>query len=160
MRCPGTDREVIEVGFSTSGSLLVIFIGLFIAMGSIYTTTSNTTDRVEAAYTDTLGEQTELTKTAINVTDATQNTQGNLTITVANNGSMDLAVSETSILLDGAFRSLDTFDSVTVDGADTDVWPPETLLQLEADGEPTVSRVKVVTDVGIADATAVREVTS
>jgi flagellar protein FlaF len=148
------------MGFSTSGSLLVIFVGLFIAMGSIYTTTSNTTDRVEAAYTDDLQRQAEITETAINVTDATQNADGNLTIVVTNNGSRDLSVSELSVLLDGAFRSLATFDAVTVDGADTDVWPPDTTLRLEADGEPVVERVKVVTGVGIAAASDVREVTA
>jgi flagellar protein FlaF len=148
------------MGFSTSGSLLVIFVGLFIAMGSIYTTTSNTTDRVEAAYTDDLQRQAEIAETAITVTDATQNADGNLTVVVTNNGSRDLSVSELSVLLDGEFRSLATFDAVTVDGVDTDVWLPDTTLRLEADGEPTVVRVKVVTDVGIAAASDVREVTT
>lgn len=151
------------MGFSTSGSLLVIFVGLFIALGTMYTAASNTSDYFSEAASDQLSQHSDAQETRIDVTVVWHATEENLTIRVDNVGSTALSVGATSVLVDGEYFGTDEFDVVTVgetdeDGdtggvtaeqADTDVWERGEQLRLEnTTDEP--ERVKVVTGVGVA----------
>jgi flagellar protein FlaF len=139
-------------GFSTSGSLLIVFFGLFIALGTLYTVTSNTSERLVDAYDDELSHQNDIERTDITITDANwHTTDGNLTIRVNNTGATELSVGESDAFVDGEYWAPDDFQLTTVDGQPTDVWGLQEQLRLENDTtQPT--RVKVVTETGVAAA--------
>ena len=138
------------MGFSTSGSLLVIFVGVFLALGTMYTVSSNATDAVSSAAVDQHEQQERVLDTRIDVTDALwHTTDGNLTVQVDNAGAAELTVSGTSVLVDGEHDTAEAFDHSQVDGTETDLWGIEEQLVLErSTDQPT--RVKVVTEVGVA----------
>lgn len=144
------------MGFSTSGSLLIVFFGLFIALGSVYTATSNTSELLVDAYGDKLGQQDEIEETRINITSAVwHTTDENLTIRVDNVGSRSLSVDGTDSFVDGEYWGANAFGIRTVDGQETDIWDRKAELRLENDTTQP-DRVKVVTDVGIAATQTVR----
>jgi flagellar protein FlaF len=137
------------MGVSTSASLLVIFVGVFVALGTVYTAGSTAVDRVNDAGSDRVEHHTAIQETRINVTSAEYDS-GTLTVRVNNTGSTALSVNGTDMLVDGAYVSLDDF-TATVDGESTDSWDLEQQLVLQTDSFGTApDRVKVVTEVGIA----------
>ena len=142
------------MGVSTSASLLVVFIAVFIALGSVFTAGSNAVDTVNDAQGDQYEQHDTVQRMSINVTSATYNS-GDLTIRVNNTGGESLSVNATDVLVDGEYVSIGTFDA-TVDGESTDRWDLEQQLRLTTDSFGTApDRVKVVTEVGIAGTAAV-----
>jgi flagellar protein FlaF len=145
------------MGFSTSGSLLIIFTGLFIAMGTLYTATANVTEELtEADHTET--EQFRAAQqSTINITSAEYNeTNGNLTIKVANTGETALAVDHTDVVVDGTYVPIEAFERREVEGQTSRIWRPDEQLVLEDSGtvagfETEPSRVKVVVETGVGD---------
>lgn len=139
----------------------MIFIGLFIALGTIYTVTANTGERLTDAREDQRERHAAVQTTAIEVTNATWNgTDGTLTLTVANTGDGTLAVSAADTVVDGRYVGIDDYERATVDGVDSDQWRPGEELVLEdvdtvADRSGTPERVRFVTETGVADATEV-----
>lgn len=143
------------MGFSTSGSLLIIFLGLFLALGTVYTVSSNTSERLVEAYSDQHKQQQDIQDTEINVTRAIYHeTDGHLTIRINNTGSQTLSVEATDTFVDGEYRAGDEFAVVTVDGNDTDIWEMGQQLRLENESTQP-ARVKVITEVGVADTATV-----
>lgn len=146
------------MGFSHSGSLLIIFIGLFIAMGSVYTASSNTVDRTSGAVGEQLDHHTAVEATGINVTNAT--VEGStLSVTATNTGSTELSLAETDLLVDGMYVE-DWQANATVDDEATEFWLSEERLEFTVDVETLdevddPQRVKLVTAVGIADSAEV-----
>jgi len=136
-------------GVSTSGSLLVIFFGAFLALGTVYTVASNTTDNLSGAYSDELSTQSGILKTDLSVEATYHAVDGNLTVRADNDGSTDLTVGDTNVLVDGTFRSLPGFGIVTVDGRETDLWKPGAQLRIE-NRSAGADRVKVITEHGVA----------
>lgn len=141
----GDDRG----GISTSGSLLVIFFGAFLALGTVYTVASNTTDDLSGAYSDELASQSAVVETDLSVEATYHAVDGNLTIRADNDGSTDLTVDGTDLLVDGAFRSLSEFGIVTVDDRGTELWKSDEQLRIE-NSSAGADRVKVVTEHGVA----------
>lgn len=146
------------MGFSHSGSLLIIFIGLFIALGSVYTASSNTVDRTSGAVGEQIEHHTAVEATAINVTNATVE-ESTLSVDAINTGSAGLSLVETDLLVDGVYVE-DWQDEATVEDEATDLWLPEEQLELTVDfgtldGVEDPERVKLVTAVGIADSAEV-----
>jgi len=147
------------MGFSTSGSLLVIFFGLLIALGSIYAATST----AGSVLTDGMTEQSEridtIHDTDIELATATWNeTDDTLAVTTANTGARTIAVDDLTVLIDGEYEPVNTFDEVTVDGEESTIWEPQTNVSLtKTTDEP--ERIKLVTDIGISVASPV-EVTA
>lgn len=143
------------MGFSTSGSLLLIFFGVFIALGSMYTVTSNTSDHLAGAVGDQLSSHDDIQETDIDITEALwHETDGNLTLRIDNVGSTELSVAATDVLLDGEYRATDEFEIATVEGDETDIWSLGEQLRLENESERP-ERVKVVSEVGVAATAAV-----
>jgi flagellar protein FlaF len=144
------------MGFSTSGSLLVIFIALFAALGSVYTTTSNQADKVTEANADRLQHQQAVLETSINVTEATWDQEaGRLNVTVNNTGSTTLSVNATDLLVNGKYVA-DWHTAASVDGVGTDIWASGEALRIDdetavdATVADTPDRIRIVTEVGIA----------
>lgn len=145
------------MGFATSGSLLVIFTGLFIAMGMLYTTTANVAEEVDAAESAHHERAVAAQQSAVNITAAEWNaTTSNLTVAVENTGEMALSVEHTDVVVDGTYVAVEAFERRAVAGRSTDVWRPGERLVLEdadtvAGIVTTPDRVKVVTETGVAD---------
>ncbi|MFC7073716.1 hypothetical protein ACFQJ7_07525 [Halovenus rubra] len=137
------------MGFSTSASLLIIFFGAFIALGTVYTVASNTTEDVSTAYSDDFSAESAIVETGLSVEATYHETDGNLTLRADNDGATDLIVSEMDVLVDGVFRPLSSFDIVAVDDRGTDLWKTGEQLRIE-NTSASATRVKVITDTGVA----------
>lgn len=152
------------MGFGTSGSLLVVFAGLFIAMGTLYTATANVAEELNEADDAQRERLVGVQQTDVTVAIAEWNaTSENLTVAVDNTGETTLSVEHTDVVVDGSYVAIEEFERRTVEGRTTDVWRPGKRLVIE-DADTVAGlvaapdRVKVVTENGIADITEVTEV--
>lgn len=138
-----------SMGFGVSGATAIIFLGLFIAAGTLITTTSTTFEEIDEAHDDRQERLLDRRNTDIAVENAVYNTTtGTLNLAVSNEGSTTLSVNGTTVLVDNQYESTATAE---VDGiAATDLWEPGETMTLNLTlGEP--ARVKVVTEQGVAD---------
>jgi len=144
------------MGFSVSAATAVIFAGLFLALGIFYPAMVNSYERVQAADADQADRALEQANTDIQLADATDG--GNqLDVTLTNNGSTSLTVSETDVVVDGTYIQRSELDTtvVDVDGTDdsaTDLWLPGETLEITYNptGQFNGNRVRVVTEHGVA----------
>ena len=146
-----------ERGLATSASLLVIFVGFVLALGSLYSVTANTGERVAEAGNEQRDRHEAVALTRVNVTAATwDSADGDLTVRINNTGDTTLSVPAADTIVDGTYVGIEDYERVEVAGHDSDVWRPGEQLVLE--DRDTVStfatppdRVKFVTEVGVAD---------
>lgn len=141
------------MGISTSASLLVIFFGAVIALGAVYTVGSNTTGDLADAYGEVLSAQTAVQETEVDLEAVYHEPDGALTLRVDNAGT-GLSVGATTVLVDGEYRSLSAFETVTVEDRETDVWGRGEQLRLERETDEP-ARVKVVTEHAVAETATV-----
>ena len=146
------------MGFGVSGASAVIFLGLFVAAGTLYATTSNAAELVSDATHDDRERLLDRRNTAINVTDFEHDVNANTTtVTVENTGTHTLSVGATTVLIDNEYAS--TVNATVGGDASTDLWEPGQTLELTvSNATSTPDRVKVVTETGVADDAAVRVV--
>ena len=153
------------MGFGVSGSTAVIFLGVLIASGTLYTAAAGSAEQVSDARGAETDDLLDRRNTVIDVTAVVYNTSsGTLNVTVANDGTTTLSVADTSLLVDNEYVIP---NSTAVDGdADTDVWAPDRRLEFGVDvnattldASTTPDRVKVVAENGVAASnTTVEEV--
>jgi flagellar protein FlaF len=139
------------VGFGVSGSTAVIFLGVLIATGTLYTAAAGSAEQVSDARDTEQEELLDRRNTAIDVDSVVYNTSASndtLLVTVTNDGSTTLSVDDTSLLVDNEY----VVPNVTrVDGdTETDVWAPDQSLVFETSNDSTPDRVKVVAENGVA----------
>ena len=149
------------MGFGTSGSALVVFVALFIAMNSLYTATANSVEAVSDAREDRQDHHRTVQETQVTVADATWNaTSNSLTVRVDNTGGTELSVDRVDVVVDGEYLDSSDFERRTVEGRTTDIWRPGERLVLEdTDTVGTApDRVKFVSGPGVADTATVVEV--
>jgi flagellar protein FlaF len=139
------------VGFGVSGSTAIIFLGLLVATGTLYTAASTTAERLDEAHDDDQERLLDRKNTDVEIASAS-NVSTNLEVKVTNTGSTTLSVEGTTLLVDNSYVSPDT-TKVEGDQA-TDVWAPGETLTFEVVDEGDAARIKVVTENGVA-ATAV-----
>ena len=154
------------MGFGVSGSTAVIFLGVLIASGTLYTAAAGSAEQVSDARSAEGEELLDRRNTVIDVAEVVYNTSsGTLTLTVTNNGTTTLSVEDTSLLVDNAYV-LPNATAVDTD-TDTDVWAPDQALVMTVDANTTPAldasttpdRVKVVAENGVAASnTTVEEV--
>jgi flagellar protein FlaF len=142
------------MGVSVSTYLAVVFIGLFIVLGAVYTSSANAFERVQDARQAEGELATSVRDTAINVTSTERFNPDNgcgVNITVTNNGTTPLSVNDTDVLVDGRYQT-GWRASATVDGDDgTDAWLPREALNASFTGfDSPPDRVRVVTETGVA----------
>ena len=148
------------MGFGVSGSTAVIFLGVLIATGTLYTAAAGSAEQVSDARDTEQEELLDRRNTAIDVTEVVYNTSSSndtLFITVINDGSTTLSVDDTSLLVDNEYV---VPDSTAVEGdTETDVWAPDQSLVFETTNSSAPSRVKAVAENGVAASnTTVEEV--
>lgn len=146
------------MGFSVSGATVVVFAGLLVSVATLYPAV-DTSNELRRDAIDARDERAlELRNTDIEVTTARfSQTLDELTVVVENTGTTTLSVDRTTLLVDGVYRSTTTD---VAGGTGRTVWAPGEELTF-TDGfildllgtAPT--RVKVVTEFGVADASNV-----
>ena len=135
------------MGFSTSGAVAILFVGLLIAVGIVFPVLQTAQDRQSTAMSDREDRALDVRNTAIDV--GTEWSDGELAVSVTNVGSTTLAVEETDLLVDGTYlRRSDYSTLVAGEPTRTTIQPGETLVMETT--ETDVDRVKVVTGNGIA----------
>lgn len=151
-------------GLSTAASLLVIFIGLVLAMSSLYTVTANTAERVTEARQDGRDRQAAVAETSIAVAGATWDVStSNFTLTLNNTGDTTLRVAASDTVVDGSYVPIADYERVEVEGEASDLWRPGEQLVLEdedtiANFASTPDRVRFVTETGVAATSEVTEI--
>lgn len=140
------------MGFSVSGSVVVVLLGLFIALGTFYTSGANTMERLSEAEADRADHLRHVQESAVNVTSVTitDDTACDIGITATNTGSTTLALPDVDLLLDNVVVT-DWQDAASVDGdSDTDLWlPGEQLVVNRTDRSTAPDHTKLVTGVGV-----------
>jgi len=145
------------MGFGVSGSTAVIFLGVLIASGTLYTAAAGSAEQITDArdgkgedLLDRRNTDLEITKTVYN-----QSTDV-LELNVTNTGTTTLSVNGTSLLVDNDYVTPDT---TSVDGGgSTDVWGAGDVLVVTATNNSTPDRVTVVAENGVAASNSTIEV--
>ena len=143
------------MGFSVSGSTVIILIGCLIAFSAAFTVATDSLDRVSTAQDDRADRLLDRQNSAIEIGDVEPSGEENdsLTLSVTNTGSTALSIDRTDLLVDGEYSG----EKPTIVGADgktkseTNLWLPGDTLQYElSDG---AERVRVVTEHGVSVST-------
>ncbi len=146
------------VGFGVSGSTAVIFLGILIASGTLYTAAAGSAEQISDARDEDSEDLLDRRNTALDVTSVVyDNSTDELEINVTNAGTTTLSVNGTSVLVDNEFANA---SSTRVDGdSATDVWGGDrTLVVTVNDVTAEPDRVKVVAENGVADSNSTVEV--
>lgn len=144
------------MGFSVSGATAVILVGLLVSAATLYPAVDSHTERRSEAVDDRQERLLTQQNTEVEITIASYNATGDLTVSVKNTGATTLAVSKVDLLADGEYETLLSTDT-TVDGdTTTDIWSPgETLTITVSSLLSSPGRVKIVTGPGVADTATV-----
>lgn len=146
------------MGFSVSGSAAIVFIGLIVAAGIAIPSVVGSFGSMASAQGQQTDRGVETLNTDIAIETATYNASGNddLEIRASNTGSTSLSVNGTTVLVDGDIpASADVTTDVEGDGA-ADLWlPGETLNVTVGNQNQEPTRVKLVTENGVAETTEI-----
>lgn len=142
------------MGFSVSASTAVIFAGLFLALGMFYPAVANSYERVQAADANQADRALEQANTDIQLDGTTINSipagGSEVNVTLTNNGSTSLTVSETDLLINGTYIQRSELNTKVDGDTTTDLWLPGETLDITYDTSGAVNRVRVVTEHGVA----------
>lgn len=137
------------MGFSVSGATAIIFLAMFVSFGIAYSAAYNGFERVTDAESDHDDRMLDRRNTALDIT-ATNYSDGNLTVAVNNTGSTALDVTDTDVLVDGSYVTAANLTADVNGDTETDLWLPGETLHLDISVQPKPTRVKVVTETGVA----------
>jgi len=139
------------MGFSVSGSAAIVFIAAFVSVGILYSGAYNGYEDVTAAQENQADRALDQRNTDIMIATTSHNdSNGNLTVEVLNQGSTTLTVSETDVVVDGVYQA--SWASSNVSGTSgTDIWAPGETLNVTLSGfTQQPQRVKVVSGTGVS----------
>lgn len=158
------------MGFSVSGSFAIVVLASLIALGTVYPAVANSFEDIRDAQRADQTDALERQNTELNLTSATwESGQSRLVIEVKNDGTTELAVNGTDIIIDNTYvtherLAADSNSSEAIEGDETtELWLPaetynvtvsETVLDDLGISTPP-DRVKVVTGPGVSDAAGV-----
>ncbi|MFA1610580.1 fla cluster protein FlaF [Halobellus rubicundus] len=138
------------MGFGVSGSTAVIFLGVLIASGTLYTAAAGSAEQLSEARDEKSEDLLDRRNTAIDVTSVVYNASGNndLVVNATNDGTTTLSVADTSLLVDNEYA---VPDETSVDGdGDTDVWAAGQTLTLTVRNVAQPDGVTVVAQNGVS----------
>lgn len=141
------------MGFGVSGSTAIIFLGVLIASGSLYTATAGTAEQLTDVRDQNSEDLLDRRNTALDVTSVVYNSSnGALEVDVKNTGTTTLSVNGTTVLVDNVPQQPLSTTVVTDEGSDagTDVWGAGDTLALEIDVDSTPDRLTAVAENGVA----------
>lgn len=138
------------MGFSVSGSAAIVFIAAFVSVGILYSAAYNGYEEVTVAEDGQADRLLQQRNTDVSIVGTSYNsTETNFTVEIMNEGSATLSVSETDVVLDGAYEP--TWESYNVSGSTTtDVWAPGESLNVTINTSTNPGRVKIVTGTGVS----------
>ncbi|SEG32215.1 flagellar protein FlaF [Halobellus limi] len=146
------------VGFGVSGSTAVIFLGVLIASGTLYTAAAGSAEQLSEARDENSEDLLDRRNTDVQIDRVRyHNDSDTVEINVTNAGTTTLAVNGTSVLVDNEYEPS---ASTAVEGdTETDVWGGgRTLVINVSDVTAEPDRVKVVAENGVADSNSTVEV--
>lgn len=143
------------MGFGVSGSTAILFLGVLICTGTLYTAAAGSAERLTDAESENHERLLDRRNTEMDIATATFNDTTDILVIRANNtGSTTLSIEDTTVLVDNEYRNVSAANSNVDGNADTDLWAPGETLELEL-AATSPSRVKLVTETGISDSTVV-----
>lgn len=140
------------MGFSVSGAMVVILIGMFVAFGLLFPAVVDGIERVGDAQSDRSDRILERMNTDMEVVDTQSTGGGYFELEVENTGSTPIQLSTLDVIIDGEY-TLGYTTEINDRGTDTDYWyPGEILIIAEEDADTTGNpdRYKLVTATGIS----------
>jgi len=142
------------MGFSTSAAAAVIFVGALVSLGILYPATAGSFEQVNDALGDQENRLLDQRNTDLAVESVTYNrTTDEVVINVSNTGTTTLTANETDALLDGTLQTANVTRAVGGVTGRT-LWAPgETMTLTVGNVSSAPSRVKIVTEHGVAAAT-------
>ena len=148
------------MGFGVSGSTAVIFLGVLIASGTLYTAAAGSAEQISEARDDNQEDLLERRNTAIDVTRVVyyNDSDPTLEVTVENVGTTTLSVSGTSLLVDNDHINPGPTQKSVEGDETTDVWAADQTLVLTTTMNQEPDHVKVVAENGIAASNTTVEV--
>ncbi|RKD95844.1 flagellin [Halopiger aswanensis] len=153
------------MGFSTSGAIIVILIGVLVAVSAIVPTVFNITGTTGDAFSAKNDQFREQTNTEIAIESFETGSTADAVVNVTNDGARSLSVEQTDVVVNGEYYPTNASDTettiVTNDSTrpSSDVWLPRTVLQIELDNAKLESdseitgdgdHVRITTENGIA----------
>ena len=150
------------MGFSVSGSAVIVFIGFVVAAGVAVPPLLGSVGDLAGAQGTQIDQGTDRLNTDVEIVAATYDDgAGNLTVEIENTGTTVLSVENTDLLVDGEIqteRGHNRTSAITLDDgsadSDAELWLPAETLNITVDADTEPDRVKVVTDNGIERATS------
>lgn len=145
------------MGFSVSGSVAIISIGVLVAFGVMFPAVVDSSHQVSEAQSTQSERILDQQNTEITIDNATYDGT-NLTVDVVNEGAVALDVEETDVVVDGHYVTPDettVYQSLNKTGGEaaTSVWLSGEVLEITVGVDAQPDRVKVVTETGVSDAT-------
>ena len=149
------------MGFSVSGSVAIISIGVLVAFGVMFPAVVDSSHQVSEAQSTQSERILDQQNTEITIDNATYDGT-NLTVDVVNEGTVALDVGETDVIVDGHYVDFEPEETTVYqtlnksDGdATTGVWLSGEVLEVTIAVDSPPERVKVVTETGVSDVTEV-----
>lgn len=145
------------MGFSVSGSVAIISIGVLVAFGVMFPAVMDSSQQVSEAQSTQSERILDQQNTQIHI-NATAYDAGTLAVDVVNEGTVALDVDETDVIVDGEYVTpnattvYQTSDKTDGD-ASTNVWLSGEVLEVVVELDSSPDRVKVVTETGVSDST-------
>ncbi len=147
------------MGFSVSGAVAVVLIGLLVSAATLYPAVDRATERRADAVEARDERALERQNTAVSLVDATYNTsQETLTVTVKNTGASTLEVPAVDLLVDGEYATPPAANRSVEGDTATEVWGPGENLTLTRTEPSAPGQVLVATGPGVAVTGAVEVV--
>ena len=150
------------MGFSVSGSAVIIFIGLVIAAGIAVPPLLGSVGDLASAQGEQIEQGTDRMNTDIEIAAAVyeDGDPGELTVELENAGTTTLSIEHTDMLVDGEIQTESgdgkgtaiVLEDDTTD-PDAELWLPAETLEITVDADAEPDRIKVVTENGVERAT-------
>lgn len=151
------------MGFSVSGSAVIIFVGLVVAAGIAVPPLLGSVGDLASAQGEQIEQGTDRMNTGFEIVAAVyeDGDPGELTVGLENTGTTTLRIEHTDLLVDGEIQTESGDGKQTAivleDGDATDpdaeLWLPAETLEITVDADAEPDRIKVVTENGVERAT-------
>lgn len=150
------------MGFSVSGAVALVTIGLIVTAGMVYGTAFDEMSEFASIRQETgddllRRQNTEIDITDISLTEDLANELATVIVDVENNGSVALSMNGTDILIDNEYIQQDSSDVlIEIEGdSSRETWEPGETLHIEVTKSKYLTdnpdRVKIITETGVAD---------
>lgn len=140
-----------SMGFSVSGSAIIIFIAVLIATGFLVPSFTGSITEISQSQSQQTDRNIDVTNTNINIiSDQFDDQENEYTVTVGNIGTTQLQTDKLSILVDGEVPD-NTDLTLQIDGetAEETIWNPNIELTIIINTEEEPESFKIVTENGI-----------